>query len=331
MKERYVNISLYRIIAVLLVVLFHIFFINSLEKTSSYIYLSKFVQGLSALSGFLLSQKIVKKVGKFYLSKLMRVAFPALLVLLFILLSNILYMLIMNNYDFASTFIGYRAYNGGLLIQPGNFYYILYIMGCYLITPLLQKKNWISIVIVILIVASETVVAIKIDPLYIITSFIIGYYIGVFSFKHYINKDYTLSDIPRSIIIGLIFVVSLFFSIYLSNNHISLKMPHIYLNIAYSLFGISSLFLFLILTKWINYKREFKFFKFTDSISYYIFLFNQTFLVGATNLTVFTQNFGINILIIFASSIAASILLYYFEKLTFGKIKEKILKRINDE
>ena len=57
--KRFNNISLYRLIATLCILQFHIFYILFARAIPYEMLLSKGVQGLTALSGFLYSQKLI--------------------------------------------------------------------------------------------------------------------------------------------------------------------------------------------------------------------------------------------------------------------------------
>ena len=90
MKRRFHNLSIYRIIATILVIQFHIFFLfNTYQLHGEYLF-SKLVQGLTALSGFLYSQKLIKDIKSFYLGNLKKIAIPALLVLGFMAIWNVM-------------------------------------------------------------------------------------------------------------------------------------------------------------------------------------------------------------------------------------------------
>ena len=78
MKKRLNNLSIYRLVATILVLQFHLFFILYSRAIPYEMLLSKGVQGLTALSGFLYSQKIIKDNKKFILTNLKKILVPAL-------------------------------------------------------------------------------------------------------------------------------------------------------------------------------------------------------------------------------------------------------------
>ena len=80
MKKRFTNLSIYRLIATICVLQFHIFFILYARAIPYETLLSKGVQGLTCLSGFLYSQKVITDNKKFILENFKKVIFPALVV-----------------------------------------------------------------------------------------------------------------------------------------------------------------------------------------------------------------------------------------------------------
>lgn len=303
---------------------FHIFFIVYPDNVFGTVYLSKFVQGLTALSGFLLSQKVITHVGKFYLSRLTKVFLPALVVVGLVTLWNVIFMFISGNYDFPSMFYGTRAYNGGLLIQFGNFYYLGYIFFCYLITPLLQKNKWLGFLLFLVVAFVETSITKWMDPLYIVSCYIIGYYIGKFSFKQFVGKCSGM-DFVNFTIYGFLTAFLIIFSIYFTNNGESIigsVSNRILTNVMFSLFGITSMLLLLVMLKFTNYVRHIK----LDKYSYVFFLFNQIYMVGATNVAYLAPEFWMKNLIVYLLVIVSAVIItsaYDMFKIIKNKRKER--------
>ena len=182
-KQKFYNLSLYRLIATICVLQFHIFFILYNRAIPFETLLSKGVQGLTAMSGFLYSQKIIKDCKGFYLKSLKKLLIPALVCVSIMALWNLVYMLIAKNYDYISLFFGHRVWNDGLLFQPANFYYLAYIFGCYLITPLLQKGKTIKIITISTLLIAEIILAFFLGQPIIIIPYLIGYLIGEWRFN----------------------------------------------------------------------------------------------------------------------------------------------------
>ncbi len=324
MKRRYSNLSLYRLIATILVLQFHIFFIIYAKNIVASVYLSKFLQGLTALSGFLYSQKVIDHVGKFYLIRIKKIILPAILVLLVIGLWNLLAMFVLNNYDYLSLFVGHRAFNNSLLISPGNFYYIPFILGCYLITPLLRKWKWSGLIIVPLVMFLETFIPIRcnVDPLFIVSCYLIGFYVGYFGYSRYVNK-YTKSDIIRLIVWAILFAAFIYIShSFIDGSFKVKKYIHVYRNIFLSLFGVSSLFLFAMIFKFINAYKDIPLLKLTDDFTYIIYLYNQAMMVGATDVSSFVSTYAGKTIMVYLFVLSLSLLTYYIYKLLDKRIKK---------
>ena len=318
MRERHNNISVYRIIASIIILQFHVFFILYPDNIFGSVYLSKFVQGLTALSGLLLSQSAITSIGKFYWSRFKRIIIPILVVVILTLLCNIIFMIATSNYS-VDAFIGYRAYNHSLLIQFGNLYYIGDILICYLITPVLKKSNIAGILLFLIFGFIETSVSYWIDPLYIISVYIIGFYIGKFFYNNFVGK-YHLNDIVTATIFAVITFLSIAVSIYLQKEGYPIlgKYNHIILNVLYGVFGISSMLLLLIIFKFFNYFKGFP----RIELAYYIFILNQVFMVGATNISVLVSEFYQKNLLIYGVVIFAAVFLSIATKIISG-LKKK--------
>lgn len=311
-EKRYYNLSLYRLIATILVLQFHIFFICYPTDITNTIYLSKFLLGLTALSGLIFSQKKILSLKDFYLKRIKRLLIPAVVALVLMVIWNLLFMLITHQNDFIATFVGYRAYNHGLLIEPGNFYYIPYILFCYLITPFLDKKWWISLIIFLLVLGGETAFIIKVEPTYIATSYLIGYFIGKFFFKTYAEK-YDIKDLLHLLVWAIIFIGTFLVTYYMLHGVIRIqgKLHYIIRGFSLMVFGVSTLFLFLLGSKVINRLKGYKPLDFTDKVTYEIFLLNQTFMCGAMNVTTYVSPMYLKTILVYIFTISFSIGVYF--------------------
>ena len=69
MKNKYWNLSLYRLLAIICAIQFHIFFILYSRDIPFETLLSAGVIGLTCLSGFLHSQKKIEDIKSFYLKR----------------------------------------------------------------------------------------------------------------------------------------------------------------------------------------------------------------------------------------------------------------------
>jgi hypothetical protein len=103
----------------------------------------------------------------------------------------------------------------------------------------------------------------------------------------------------------------------INNLYITNHIKSLILNITSCIIGISSLFTLLIFFKFTNNYQSLKFFKFTDNISIYVYLLNQAFMCGGMNVSNYTPNFNLKILLVYIFTIAAAIILYYINKFIY--------------
>ena len=331
MKRRFHNLSIYRIIATILIIQFHVFFLTNVNALNNEYLLSKFMQGLTALSGFLYSQKIISDYKGFYLTNFKKIAIPAIISVLFMATWNLAAMFANSNFIYLSLFSGIRPYNGAFLLQFGNFYYIGYILLCYLITPLLQRGDKYSNIIIALSIIIEIILAFFMGSSSIILSYILGYYIGRKSFEHYVDETKEF-EVKRFLFwLGLLIAtLGLFFvtRIYNFNEDYILKNLMNTINIFVStIFGVATLFLFAYIFRFINkYRGNIKLLSYTDKLSYILYLFNQCFMVGAMDVTIYFDNLFIDYVFIYGFTFIASILTLTVYDLLFNKKKTKFIK-----
>lgn len=322
--KRFNNISLYRLIATLCILQFHIFYILFARAIPYEMLLSKGVQGLTALSGFLYSQKLITDNKKFYGSNLLKLIIPALVCVLFMVTWDAIYMAITREWGYEA-FITYRAYGGRVITQADNYYYLGYIFICYLITPVLQRNDKWSVVVIVGVIAVEVLVGFFFGPAMIAVSYIAGYYIGKKWFKTYTDTEQKYS-VPHLLTwtgilgtsIGLYILIHTyeFGGSYLLNRTYSLTN-----NVIVTIFGIATLFFFLMAFKFLNKFKGFPPFKYTDKLSLIIYLMNQAFMCGGMAVTIYVHEWWSIMLLIYVFTIGASVLLQF--------ISELILKTIN--
>ena len=322
--KRFNNISIYRIVATICILQFHIFYILFPRAIPYEMLLSKGVQGLTALSGFLYSQKLITDKKKFYGTNLLKLIIPALVCLLFMVTWDVIYMAVTKNWS-VDAFITHRAYGGRVITQADNYYYLGYIFICYLITPLLQRNDKWSVVTVAAVILAEVLVGFFFGPAMIAVSYIAGYYIGKKWFKTYVDTEQKYS-VPHLLAwTGILGVsVGLYILIHTYEFGGSYFLDRTYSltnNIIVTVFGIATLFFVLMALKWLNKFKGFPPFKYTDKLALIIYLMNQAFMCGAMAVTNYVHEWWSIILLIYVFTIAASVLLLF--------ISDLILKAIN--
>lgn len=326
-KQKFYNLSLYRLIATICVLQFHVFFILYNRAIPFETLLSKGVQGLTAMSGFLYSQKIIKDCKGFYLKSLKKLFIPALVCVSIMALWNLVYMLIAKNYDYISLFFGHRVWNDGLLFQPANFYYLAYIFGCYLITPLLQKGKTTKIITISTLSVAEITLAFFLGQPIIIIPYFIGYLIGKWRYK-----KYTLAEEKAPVdLVVYILITALMFGLYAlgvmvfsSDQYWVIKLIQLSNNMTSALFGVGTFFVFAILFRILNKVDRIYTLEFTDKICLFIYLLNQTFMCGAMNVAIWVDNMISKTILVYVFTIAFACGCYFLSNLLLNiKFKKK--------
>lgn len=326
-KKHFNNLSIYRILAASMVLLYHAFFIYSSADNGFYTIFSKFVQGLTFLSAFLYANKEIKNIKNFYLKNLIKILIPALLVIVYIVIYVTIYYLINidKNLDYFELFWGYRT-SGGKVIVVGNFWYIAIILLCYLMTPILARfyktKNIGLFLLIILTIVLELVLPqLKwVSGTYL--SYVLGYFISKFYYDRLVNNKYYILDI---LISGILLILSVIAYYYFITFVINNNYPTIYLellNILGAIFGILAFIFIAHIFKFIN-NKEIKLFNLTDKVSYHFYLFNQLFMTGIFK--IFIKNIFISYIHIFMVTALSSLVINYISNYLMAIINERCL------
>ena len=323
MKKRFTNLSIYRLIATICVLQFHIFFILYARAIPYETLLSKGVQGLTCLSGFLYSQKVISDNKKFILGNIKKILIPATIVFGLMALWNLIYMFIFRDWNYIFLFVGKRAYEGaannGLLVQPGNYYYILYISLCYLVTPILQRNDKWSVLVSIGAVLIEFTVGFFFGSSIIACSYIVGYFLGKKLFNQLTDVNEKFSWKWFIIFLGgTLLAAGIYVTLVIYPFDGNYLLKHLYSltnNILMTTFGIGTFFAIAHAFRWVNKYPECKFLSFTDKLSLNIYLFNQAFMCGAMNMAVVVDPMWAKTIIVYLFTIVFSILAYYLYQL----------------
>ena len=319
MKKRFTNLSIYRLIATICILQFHVFFILYARAIPYEMLLSKGVQGLTCLSGFLYSQKVISDNKKFFFGNAKKIIFPALVVFALMALWNLVYMLIFQSWNYINLFVDYRAYNNGLLIQPGNYYYILYILVCYLITPILQRNDKWSVLVSLAVVAIEFTVGFFFGSAIIACSYIVGYFLGKKLFGQLTNIEEKFSIKWFLIfLLGTLAVAGTYVALVIypiGGNYFLTHLNSIIGNILMTTFGIGTFFVIAHAFRWVNKFQTPRFLLFSDKLTLIVYLFNQAFMCGAMNMSKVVEPMWAKTLIVYVFTIAFSILAYYLYQL----------------
>ena len=332
--KRFNNISIYRIIATICVLQFHIFYISYARAIPYEMLLSKGVQGLTALSGFLYSQKLITDKKKFYGGNLIKLLIPALICVAFMASWDVIYMAITNHWDWMM-FATNRALDNRVITQADNYYYLAYIIVCYLITPVLQRNDKWSVVAVVGVIAIEVAVGFFFGPAMIAVTYVAGYYIGKKWFKTYTNPEekYSFKALGLWALILLAFVGCKILietyqfgdSYFLSNLHTLTN------NIIVTTFGVATLFFMLMALKPLNKFKGLPIFKYTDKLALIIYLMNQAFMCGAMDVRQWVEPVWLMTILIYVCTITASVGLLLLSDLVLKTINNRPQKVMQNE
>lgn len=315
MKKRFNNLSIYRLIATICVLQFHIFFILYNRAIPYETLLSKGVQGLTCLSGLLYSQKVIKDSKGFFLNNFKKIIIPALICLAIMMIWNLIYMLIFQDWNYLNLFLDHRLYNGSLLAQPGNYYYILYICICYLITPVLQRNDRYSILAIIGVVIFEITLGFLLGAAMIMVTYIIGYYVGKKLFNKLTNIEEKYSYRNLFIMIGLTILVTvgyiLLVNVSFGEIYFLKHLQSLIMNIFSTSFGVITFFLIIYFLRWTNRYQGSAFLSFTDKISLNVYLLNQTFMCGAMNIAILVSLMWQKTILVYLFTIGFAIISYF--------------------
>jgi peptidoglycan/LPS O-acetylase OafA/YrhL len=309
MSKRFNNLAIYRVIAALAIIEFHILFITSDSAIPYETLLSKAVQGFTALSGLLYAGKRIENPRAFILGALKKLVIPALACFAFMAAWNLVYMLSTGATDYIALFFDRRVYNGALLVQPGNYYYVLFIFICYAITPLLKSRHKLKTVVIAAI--AEVLLSFFFGLSIIIIPYIVGYLIGERSFDRYTNTEYRIAPIVTWLILTALSLCgyALLVSVTPPCAYIIERLYTLGKGITSAAFGTASFFLMIYLLKGLNRFDEPKILLYTDRLGLTIFLMNQAFLCGAMDLSGVFDSPILNTLTVYVATIGSAMLI----------------------
>lgn len=314
-QKHFFNISLFRIVATICVIQFHIVFVFANKNPDLELLLSKGVIGLTALSGFLYGRKRIENVKSFLGNRILRILVPALFGLALMATWNLIYWIGNQNLNYGELWFGRRRYGGGLLFQAANYYYIGYIILCYLLVLLLNKRNkYLNIILIILCLIGEGILSYFYFFSFIVTAFIVGYLIGEKYFLKYVDP---LEENINHTFVYFVLTTS-FLAAFLIINYFPFEVTSELSNIVklgqeISLdgFGIFFFFLFINTIKSLNWSYFLNQLKFIDKIAYPMFLLDLCFMVGAMNIGVIAPNYDVMNLVIYIFIIFFSAFIYF--------------------
>ena len=324
MKQKYWNLSTYRLIACLLILAFHIFYIF-IDKQLSFEYLlSKPVQGLMALSGFLYAGRLIESKKKFYVNNIVKILLPAIYTLSVFALYNLVFMLVSQNYNYFSLWTGHRPFDNRFIMQFDNYYFLGYLLICYILTPFITKKGHLRRIIIAVIAITEITLAFFFGTAPIAIAYFIGYLIGEKFKDNYVKTDVNFKPhvlIQWVLLSALSFVVFvLCFFVFKSDAYFLKHLINAFDQVAMTFFGVATFFLFIYIFRFMNRIESIPFLAFTDKASYYVYLFNQAFMIGGMNVTLYVNDYPTKIVLIVVFTLTfASVLTFVDRLIPLGK------------
>lgn len=339
-KKVDVSISIIRAISLVLIISCHI--LQGLKLEAAY-WVNVGVQMFFFLSGFLYGLKNIDDIKDFYKKRFKRVMIPYIIILLIMLFAE--YKFNNKKYEpniILANLIGLQSFFGRIKTLTHT-WFISYILICYAITPILQKIDLKNIkqfdfIKKLLFVCLFISILSYFKVIYIIAPWICNYVIGYFYSRYY--KKYEKKDIKFCILFLIFTLIFLAFRIILQYKLFNIKWPNLIINNktlikqwSHVLLGCSiCIWLYKALSK-LNFKYNF-IFKYSDKISFHIYLVHQIFILNYFSLLNLTGNLALNIGIIFVVSIIAGFSLYFMQMLVeklfeFIKLRKNKINNIN--
>lgn len=322
-SKKLFNISLLRLLATLIIFSFHIMLATSTEIAKGYFPFYFAVPIFLFISGYLYANKDITNIKKFYKNSLLKILKPTILFLVIYLLIVSIYSLI-NQINFFSLIINVNEFGQSYSpIAIGHLWFIIAIILCYLITPIIQKiykseklsknkKRLLYLLICILDIISLSFASLIFLP----------YLIGFLFSK---NKNKINNNKVCLILIFIIFIlcIPLYFWVYKLNinNYLSLILKYIK-ELFVVIFGVNFSILFLKIFENIKTTEFFnKILNLSDKYSFLFYICHHVLIFGIFNIFNITKIYWVNILIIFISTILLAFILNIFVKLLNIKTK----------
>lgn len=326
-RKTYYSLSLYRVIGIFCILFSHFIWLVVAKDVPFGQLLSEPRCGFMVLSGLLYSQRPVNDVKGFYFKNYKKLLLPLVEVLLFLLLWNVIYMAVYNNWDFLAVWQGQvRSAPDQTVFQISNWYYVAWVAVCYFLTPFLDrwdKKWWCKMIIIITLVANLAVCAFwKTDIKLLYPCYLVGYFVGKKKWDQYLNpknKNNIWSIVFWLSITAFAVVVfcATVFMMPLDSAEPILFIREVMRVFSGAAFGVGTFFVFILITNLFMFNVEScKFLLWTDKVCYIIYLMNQCFAVGGTDTTGWVPDGmpytdGLRCLIFTAMTIAGALFIFY--------------------
>jgi len=326
-KKKQINISLLRLFSTIIIFVFHILLATSVNYAKGFFPFYFGVPIFLFISGYLYSNKDITNVKQFYKNNLIKILKPTLLFLFIYLLSVLIFSLI-NNINFFSLIININEFGQSYSpIGIGHLWFIIAIILCYFITPIIQKiyksekltKN--KKLLLYFFICMLDIISLSFASL-IFLPFIIG-------FLFFKNKNKINNNKICLILIFIIFLLCLplYFFVYKFN------VTNIFLNLILKyikeffvvILGVNFSIIFLKIFENIKINKFFnKILNYSDKYSFLFYLCHHIFILGIFNIFNLTKYYWLNILLIFITTIISVIILELLNKLIFNNKRKNV-------
>lgn len=322
-NKRINNLSLLRLIATLLIILFHILMVLCPGEGNKFIPLNFAVLIFFFMSGFLYQKIQINSIKEYYKKQALKIFIPVLLLCLCYYI-----LCIFVNFNFINPITNIKCNFEAF----GHLWFIPVIFLCYLLLPLLNiafdpshRYNKLAKILLICLFVIELITFFFFDVQTGLAIFEIGFFTNKFNILEKLKKKKN-SSIVLAISIFLVSVVLYYVSknLFPCNSFIFIITGNFLQRLFSCMLGLSCSIFILLGFEFLNIKQS-KIWSISDKYSFYIYLTHQPFLIGALSLINLTKSLTINIIIFLATTTLASVVLC---KLTETVIK--IIKNTNN-
>lgn len=305
MKKIDVNISVIRFFAMLSIITCHImqYYNNILAG-----YLNVGVQIFLIISGYLYCSRKIESISSFYINQAKKILIPYYV---FLMLAYIAYLFIYPEYLNIKVVI-LSFFTIGSIDGLEHLWFVKYILLCYSFIPILSKLR-INSPVLLIVVCVVIMVCIEFGsicfPLFngaFVNCFILGFFLG--RIEKVILQTKIINRLELCIII--VSIVVNIFRIFIFKDYIYIEgvyFTELVCRYSHLLLGAA---IFIIMRKLILVKNYNRLLRFSDTVSYHIYLVHQFFILTPFSVLTFTNLTILNILLVYVFSLVGGILLY---------------------
>lgn len=321
MSDRDSSISIVRLIALLMIITCHIFQGLNLEAA---FWFNLGVQIFFFMSGYLYGNKEITNIKSWYIKQIKKILIPyIILCLIIIFIDGFFFNIYYSKFYIIGNILGLQGFIGTL--KPlSHTWFVSYLLLCYLLTPLLQKKSFKGIsekklIIFLTVIALLLQIIQFYSVVQIIAPWVFNYILGYYFSRYYIKgKKKYINILKKFTIFTLVFLI---IRIIFQYNILNIQYSSLFSNNLYLINYWSHVSLGSCIFLWLNHYlknnkiRYNKLLVFSDKYSYYIYLVHQMFILNHMAVLKLTNNIFVNIILILLLSTSSSVILYAITKL----------------